>query len=163
MSELYDFVVNDIDGKEFSFDKLKGKVILIVNTASKCGFTNQYEGLQNLYEKYKNSNFMILGFPSNDFLFQEPGSNEEIKNFCLINYGVDFQMFEKINVRGKKAHPLYKYLIQGDGKKELKGAVKWNFTKFLFDKSGNMINRFSPTTKPEDIESVIANTIDVYK
>jgi glutathione peroxidase len=117
MSQLLSFTLNDIDGNDFSFEKLKNKVILLVNTASKCGFTPQLEGLQRLYEKYRDQDFIILGFPSNDFLFQEPGNNSEIKNFCLINYGVDFPMFEKLHVKGKKQHPLYKYLIQGDGKK----------------------------------------------
>lgn len=155
MSQLYNFTLKDIDGNDFSFEQLRNKVILIVNTASKCGFTPQLEGLQKLYEKYKDRNFLILGFPSNDFLFQDPGTNSEIKNFCLINYGVDFTMFEKIHVRGRKQHDLYKYLTQGDGKKEFEGKIKWNFTKFLIDRNGNIVGRFSPDTKPVDIEERI--------
>jgi len=155
MSQLLSFTLNDIDGNDFSFEKLKNKVILLVNTASKCGFTPQLEGLQRLYEKYRDQDFIILGFPSNDFLFQEPGNNSEIKNFCLINYGVDFPMFEKLHVKGKKQHPLYKYLIQGDGKKEFEGKIKWNFTKFLFDRNGQMAGRFDSATKPEDLEESI--------
>ena len=155
MSGLYGFTAADIDSDAFSFAQLEGKVVLIVNTASKCGFTPQYEGLQKLYEKYRDKGLIVLGFPSNDFLFQEPGSNAEIKNFCLINYGVDFPMFEKIHVRGSKAHPLYKFLVEGAGDKRYKGSIKWNFTKFLFDRKGNIIERFSPATKPEDIEDKI--------
>ena len=155
MSQLLSFTLKDIDGNDFSFEQLRNKVILIVNTASKCGFTPQFEGLQRLYEKYRDQDFIILGFPSNDFLFQDPGNNSEIKNFCLINYGVDFPMFEKLHVRGRKQHPLYKYLIQGDGKKEFEGKIKWNFTKFLFDRKGQMAGRFDSATKPEDLEERI--------
>lgn len=155
MSQLLSFTLKDIDGNDFSFEQLRNKVILIVNTASKCGFTPQFEGLQRLYEKYRDQDFIVLGFPSNDFLFQDPGNNSEIKNFCLINYGVDFPMFEKLHVRGRKQHPLYKYLIQGDGKKEFEGKIKWNFTKFLFDRKGQMAGRFDSATKPEDLEERI--------
>lgn len=155
MTELYNYKLNDIDGNEFSFENLKGKVVLIVNTASKCGFTSQFEGLQKLYEKYKDENFEILGFPSNDFLYQDPGTNSEIKNFCLLNYGVDFKMFEKIKVRGKNIHPLYKYLTSGAGNSNLKGGIKWNFAKFLFDGEGKLVERFSPATTPADIEKSI--------
>lgn len=155
MSQLLSFTLKDIDGNDFSFEQLRNKVILIVNTASKCGFTPQFEGLQRLYEKYGDKDFIILGFPSNDFLFQDPGNNSEIKNFCLINYGVDFPMFEKLHVRGRKQHPLYKYLIQGDGKKQFEGKIKWNFTKFLFDRKGLMVGRFDSATKPEDLEERI--------
>lgn len=155
MSELYSFKMRDIDGNDFTFDTLKGKVVLIVNTASKCGFTPQFEGLQLLYEKYVTQGLVILGFPSNDFLFQDPGTNEEIKNFCLLNYGVDFTMFEKLHVRGSKAHPLYKFLVTGQGKKQFKGSVKWNFTKFLFDRNGQMVDRFASTAKPEEFENRI--------
>ncbi len=158
-SSLYDFKAKDIDGNDFYFEQLKGKVVLIVNTASKCGFTPQYEGLQKLHEKYNQKGLVILGFPSNDFLFQEPGSNEEIKNFCMLNYGVDFKMFEKIHVRGKKKDSLFKFLVSGAGNPKLKGAIKWNFTKFLFSKEGNLSDRFSPLTKPEDIEDKISNLL----
>ena len=155
MNEFYSNFAKEINGNDFSFESLRGKIVLIVNTASKCGFTPQYEGLQKLHEKYFEKGLVVLGFPSNDFLFQEPGTNEEIKNFCLINYGVDFLMFEKIHVRGRKAHPLYKYLVTGCGNKNFKGAIKWNFTKFIFDREGNLTGRYSPITKPEDIENKI--------
>lgn len=155
MSELYNYLVKDLDGNDYSFEQLKGKVVLIVNTASKCGFTPQYEGLQKLYEKYGEQGLMIIGFPSNDFLFQEPGSGSDIKNFCMLNYGVDFPMMEKVHVNGSKAHPVYKYLTGGAGNSDLKGSVKWNFSKFLFDRQGNAVERFSPATKPEDFEENI--------
>ena len=152
MSSLYSFTMKDIDGNDYSFEQLKNKVVLIVNTASKCGFTPQYEELQRLYEKHKDMNFEILGFPSNDFGFQDPGTNAEIKDFCIRNYGVDFQMMEKIHVRGRNQNELYKYLVKGDGVKEYSGSIKWNFTKFLINKSGNIVGRFSPDTKPRSIE-----------
>ncbi len=155
MSEFYDFTAKDISGNEFSFKQLREKVVLIVNTASKCGFTPQYDGLQTLYDKYGEKGFVILGFPSNDFLLQEPGLNDEIKNFCRINYGVNFPLFEKVHVRGSKANPLFKFLVKGAGDNRYKGAIKWNFTKFLFDRKGNIIERFSPATKPEAIENKI--------
>jgi glutathione peroxidase len=135
-------------------EEYKGKVVLIVNVASKCGFTPQYEGLEKLYKKYKDKGLVILGFPSNQFAHQEPASNEEIVEFCKINYGVTFQLFKKIDVNGKNAIPLYKYL-----KKELSGtlggAIKWNFTKFLIDSDGKAIKRFAPSFKPKDIEEDI--------
>ena len=159
MSAFYNFIVKDIDGTDYPFKELKGKVVLIVNVASKCGFTPQYEGLQKLYETYKDKGLEILGFPSNDFLFQELASNNEIKNFCLLNYGVDFHMFEKIHVRGSKSHELYKYLTRDNENKEFKGSVKWNFTKFLFDRSGKMIGRYSPATKQEEIEGEIVKLL----
>lgn len=152
---IYDFNVKDIDGNEISMSKYKGKVLLIVNVASKCGFTGQYEGLEKLYSKYKDQDFMILGFPSNQFSNQEPGSNKEIKEFCTLTFGVDFDMFAKIDVNGENADPLYKYL-----KKEATGiagseSIKWNFTKFLIDKNGKVIERFSSMKKPKDIEPKI--------
>ena len=155
MSQFYSFTMKDIDGNDYSFDQLKNKVVLIVNTASKCGFTPQYEELQRLYEKHKDMNFKILGFPSNDFGFQDPGTNAEIKSFCMLNYGVEFQMMEKIRVRGRNQNELYKYLVKGDGVKEYSGSIKWNFTKFLINKSGNIVGRFSPDTKPSSIEESI--------
>ncbi len=152
---FYDLKAKDIKGKEFSFLNLKGKTVLIVNTASKCGFTAQYRGLQAIYEKYKDQGFTVLGFPSNDFLFQEPKSNTEIQNFCQINFGVTFPLFEKIHVRGKNCHPVYRFLTEGEGKREFKGAIKWNFTKFLVDSNGHIAARFSPFTKPEKISQKI--------
>jgi len=152
---IYDFTVKNIDEKDVSLSKYKGKVLLIVNVASKCGFTPQYEGLEKLYDKYKNDNFMILGFPSNQFSNQEPGSNKEIKEFCQLTYGVSFDMFAKIDVNGENEIPLYKHL-----KNEASGIlgtrnIKWNFTKFLIDPYGKVIDRYGSLTKPKEIETEI--------
>lgn len=152
---IYDFKVTNIKGEEVLLEKYKGKVLLIVNVASKCAFTPQYEGLETLYQKYKNKDFMILGFPSNQFSNQEPGSNKEIQEFCSLTYGVDFDMFAKIDVNGKNTAPLYKYL-----KKEASGifgteSIKWNFTKFLISKDGKVIERYGSTTKPQEIQEDI--------
>ena len=147
---IYDFKVNDIDGNEVSMEQFKNKVLLIVNTASSCGFTPQFEGLQKLYDEYKNKDFVVLGFPCNQFKNQDSGTNQEIKTFCSMNYGVTFPMFEKIEVNGKDTHPLYKFL---KSKKSgiLGNKIKWNFTKFLIDREGNVIKRYASQTKPEDI------------
>lgn len=152
---IYDFNVKTIDGQEISMSKYKGKVLLIVNVASKCGFTSQYEGLENLFEKYKNEDFMVLGFPSNQFANQEPESNEKIKEFCSLTYEVKFDMFAKVDVNGDNEAPLYKFLKSNQ--KGILGteAIKWNFTKFLVDKDGNIINRYASTTTPESIEDDI--------
>ncbi|MGF7046520.1 glutathione peroxidase [Paenibacillus sp. DS2015] len=152
---IYDYQVNTLAGEEVSLSKYEGKVLLIVNTASKCGFTPQYKGLQELYEKFKDHNFEILGFPSNQFKEQEPGSADEIEQFCQVNYGVTFPLFEKVDVKGNTAHPLFQYLS-----KEAPGvmgskAVKWNFTKFLVDSQGKVLDRYAPATTPDKIESVI--------
>ncbi|AHJ11650.1 glutathione peroxidase [Sulfurospirillum multivorans] len=149
---IYDFEVKTISGEIISMSSFKNKVLLIVNVASKCGFTSQYEGLERLYEKYKDQGLVILGFPCNQFMNQEPLSEEEIQSFCSLNYGVTFPMFAKIDVNGEEAHPLYKYLKEAQ--KGLLGieAIKWNFTKFLVDKSGVIVNRFAPATKPESLE-----------
>jgi len=157
---IYNFNVKDINNNEISMSKYKNKVLLIVNVASKCGFTGQYEGLENLYKKYKNEGFMILGFPSNQFSNQEPGSNKEIKEFCRLTYGVEFDMFGKVDVNGKNEIPLYTYL-----KKEASGifgteGIKWNFTKFLVDSNGKVIDRFGSTTKPVDIEDDIKRLLN---
>lgn len=148
---IYDFTAATLSGKEQSLADYKGKVVLIVNTASKCGFTPQYAGLEALYEKYKDRGFVILGFPCNQFGAQEPGSASEIEQFCQVNYGVKFPMFGKIDVNGSNAHPLYKFLTSA--KPGILGteAIKWNFTKFLVDKNGNPVKRYAPNTKPEDI------------
>lgn len=127
---------------------------MIVNTASKCGLTPQLEGLENLYKEYKDKNFEILGFPCNQFANQDPGTNKEISEFCLINYGVTFTMFEKIDVNGQNAHPIYKFLKE-NAKGTFGSEIKWNFTKFLIDKEGNVIKRYSPITTPEKIKSDI--------
>ena len=157
---IYNFNIQDIDGKEISMSKYKGKVILIVNVASQCGFTPQYEGLEKLYQKYKNDNFMILGFPSNQFSQQEPASNDKIKIFCTTTYDVHFDMFAKIDVNGDNAIPLYKYL-----KKEQTGflwteSIKWNFTKFLVDADGNVIKRYGSSTEPKDIKKDIEKLLE---
>ena len=152
---IYDFNVKTIDGQEISMSKYKGKVLLIVNVASKCGFTSQYEGLEKLFEKYKNEDFMVLGFPSNQFANQEPESNEKIKEFCSLTYDVKFDMFAKVDVNGENEAPLYKFLKSNQ--KGILGTenIKWNFTKFLVDKEGNVIDRFASTTTPESIEKDI--------
>ena len=150
-TKFYSFKAKSLQGDDISMETYKGKTILIVNTASKCGFTPQYEGLENLYQTYKDKGFVILGFPCNQFGNQEPGDEKSIAEGCVLNYGVSFQMFSKINVNGKNAHEIYKYL-----KEELKGTfgrkIKWNFTKFLIDKNGKPFKRFSSTTKPEKID-----------
>jgi glutathione peroxidase len=152
MTSVYDFSATMIDGKPRKLADYKGKVLLVVNTASKCGFTPQYKGLEALYKKYKDKGLVVLGFPSNQFGAQEPGPESEIAEFCEMNYGVTFPLFSKIDVNGDAAHPLYKYLTSA--KKGLLGseAIKWNFTKFLVDKDGNVVERYAPTTKPEDLE-----------
>ena len=152
---LYDFELMTIDKEKTTLAPYKGKVLLIVNVASKCGFTYQYEGLEKLYKTYKDKGLVVLGFPSNQFSNQEPCNEEEIKNFCSLTYDVTFPMFSKIDVNGENAHPLYVYL-----KKEQSGilgseSIKWNFTKFLVDKQGNVIERFAPTTAPESLEETI--------
>ena len=157
---IYDYNVKDINDNEISMSKYKNKVLLIVNVASKCGFTGQYEGLENLYKKYKDQDFMILGFPSNQFSNQEPGSNKEIQEFCRLTYGVEFDMFAKVDVNGENEIPLYTFL-----KKEASGilgtqSIKWNFTKFLVDKDGKVIDRFGSTTKPADIEDDIKKLLN---
>lgn len=152
---IYDFSVKDIDGKEVSMSKYKGKVLLIVNVASKCGFTVQYKGLEELYSKYKDKDFMILGFPSNQFANQEPGTNKEIKEFCSLTYGVEFDMFEKIDVNGDNAHPLYVYLKANAPGFAGTTAIKWNFTKFLINKDGEILNRYGSVTTPEEIEKEV--------
>ncbi|KTD85395.1 glutathione peroxidase [Paenibacillus etheri] len=156
---IYDFEVNTLRGAEESLSKYKGKVLLVVNTASKCGFTPQYKGLQEVYEKFKDRGFEVLGFPSNQFAGQEPGESDEIAEYCEINYGVTFPMFEKIDVKGDEAHPLFKYLS-----KEAPGvlgskSVKWNFTKFLVDQDGRVLKRFAPKTTPQQIESYISKLL----
>lgn len=155
---FYQFKAKTLQGKEISMEQYKGKVVVVVNTASKCGLTPQYEGLEALNQKYKDKGLVILGFPCNQFGNQEPGGAKEISEGCLINYGVSFQMFEKVDVNGDTAHPLFKYL-----KKELPGflisKVKWNFTKFVVDRNGKPVKRFSPTTKPEQMEAYIQSLL----
>lgn len=152
--KFYDFEAVAISGETIKMEEYKGKVVVIVNTASKCGFTPQLEGLENLYEKYKDQGLVILGFPCNQFGNQDPGSNAEISEFCLINYGVSFQMFEKIEVNGANAHPLYKFLKE-EAKGTMGNEIKWNFTKFLIDREGNVVSRFASMTTPEKMEKNI--------
>lgn len=154
---IYDFKVTDIEGKEFDLSSLKGKKVMIVNTASKCGLTPQYEELEKLYETYKDQNFVIVGFPSNDFMSQEPGSNEEIKEFCTKNYGVSFPMMGKIEVKGKGMHPLYQFLTEKSKNGYSDNSVKWNFQKYLINEEGKLVKVIAPGTKPlsEEITSWI--------
>jgi glutathione peroxidase len=152
---VLDFKARALSGEEIDLSRYKGKVLVIVNTASKCGFTPQYAGLEKLYEKYKDKGLEILGFPCNQFGGQEPGSDEEIANFCQKNYGVDFQMFEKVDVNGADAHPLYKFLTHEAPGALKTEAIKWNFTKFLVDKNGKVLKRFAPNVAPKDLESDI--------
>jgi glutathione peroxidase len=151
---IYEYKADDIDGQQQPLSQYEGKVLLIVNTASKCGFTPQYKDLEALYQKHKDDNFLVLGFPCNQFNSQEPGDEEDIKNFCEINYGVTFPLFSKVDVNGENAHELFRYL-----RKETKGllgdAIKWNFTKFLVDQEGHVIKRYAPTTNPLSIEKDI--------
>jgi glutathione peroxidase len=158
---IYDFEVTTINGEKISMSKYKDKVLLIVNVASKCGFTPQYSGLEELFQKYKDKEFMILGFPSNQFANQEPAKNEEIKQFCMVNYGVSFDMFAKIDVNGENASPLYNFLKEKQGGFLGIDAIKWNFTKFLIDKNGEVVDRFAPTTKPKDIEANIKKLLKI--
>jgi glutathione peroxidase len=153
---LYDFTVDDIDGKPQSLSVYKGKVVLIVNVASKCGFTYQYEGLEKLYQTYKDKGLVILGFPSNDFLSQEPGSEEQIKNFCTLTYGVSFPMFSKVTVKGKKAHPLYTYLTSKETNGQFSGSITWNFNKFLVGTDGKTLARFGSKDEPMSSAMVAA-------
>lgn len=141
--------IKDINGVPFEFSKHKGKVILLVNVASKCGFTKQYEGLEALYQEFKEQGFVVIGVPSNDFANQEPGSAEEIKQFCQVNFGVSFPLLEKVNIKGPQRHALYEKLVSPKTNMGYSGSIKWNFTKFLFDKEGKVIQRFSPFTKPQ--------------
>lgn len=152
---VYSFHAKSINGEETSLEKFQGKILLIVNVASKCGFTPQYEGLEALYRNYQDKGFEILAFPCNQFGAQEPGDESEIKDFCKLTYDVSFPMFQKIDVNGANTHPLYQFL-----KSEEKGllgteGIKWNFTKFLIDRKGNVVDRFAPATKPADLEKDI--------
>lgn len=159
MTDVYQFSATTIKGEQVSLADYRGKVILIVNTASKCGLTPQFDGLEKLYEKYRERGLVILGFPCNQFREQDPGSNTEIEQFCQVNYGVTFPMFAKIDVNGPTTHPLFNYLkaaapgIFGSEK------IKWNFTKFLINRNGEVVARFAPATKPAKIEKAIANSL----
>ena len=151
MSErlIYDFTMNDIDDNPVTLEKFRNKVLLIVNVASKCGFTPQYEGLQELYQEFKEDGFSVLGFPANNFLSQEPGTNSEIKQFCSAKYNISFPVFSKISVKGNDISPLYTFLTEKDTNPGFSGTIKWNFTKFLVDRAGNIVDRFAPMTRPD--------------
>jgi len=153
-SSFYDFKVEDIHGKEYDLAQLKGKKVLVVNTASKCGFTPQYEGLESIYRKYGGEDFVVLGFPSNDFLGQEPGSNEEIATFCSTRFDVSFPMMSKISVKGKHIHPLYRWLTKASENGVEDSKVSWNFQKYMIDENGNLVGHFSPKKKPQSDEII---------
>ncbi|HYH02076.1 MAG TPA: glutathione peroxidase [Bacillota bacterium] len=175
---VYDFKAKTMDGKEISLDTYRGKVLVIANTASKCGFTPQYAGLQKLYQQYQARGFEVLGFPCNQFAEQEPAENHEVQQFCEINFGVTFPLFQKVEARGSNAHPLFQYLtaqapfkgldlehpignaltdaLQNNFPEYLEGdSIKWNFTKFLIERNGNVVGRFEPTTEPEAMQTEI--------
>jgi len=158
MNTFYDFEAEDISGKLIKMSEYKGKMVLVVNTASHCGFTPQFDGLEKLYKDYQAKGFVVLGFPCNQFAGQEPGSAAEIMSFCKLTYGVSFPMFSKINVNGKEAHPIFTYL-KSELPDVLGGRIKWNFTKFLIDRTGKPIKRFAPTDIPEKIEKYLAKII----
>jgi glutathione peroxidase len=151
---FYNFTVETIEGESFSLSQLKGKKVMVVNTASKCGLTPQYEQLEAIYKQYKNKNFVIIGFPANNFLSQEPGSNEDILEFCTKNYGVTFPMMAKISVKGDDIHPLYKWLTSKSENGVLDADISWNFQKFLIDEEGNLIKSIPPRQKPDSEEIV---------
>jgi len=152
---FHSFTMNTIDGEEISMETFKGKKVMVVNVASKCGFTSQYEDLQKLFEEYGGENFTIVGFPANNFLKQEPGTNEEIKEFCTVNYGVTFPMMAKISVKGKNIDPLYEWLTIKENNGVMDAKVGWNFQKFLIDENGNLVDMLSPKSSPYD-EKIIS-------
>ncbi|MGM0547320.1 MAG: glutathione peroxidase [Bacteroidota bacterium] len=152
---VYEFKTTNINGKETSLSKYSGKVLLIVNTASECGFTPQYEGLQKLHKEYKDEDLVILGFPANNFGGQEPGTDEEIKQFCKVNYDVGFPMFSKVSVKGDDQHPLFQYLTTAENP-DFTGEIKWNFEKFLIDTNGKLVHRFRSDVKPQSTEIIKA-------
>lgn len=148
---VYEFKLNSINGEEIAMSEYEGSVILIVNTASECGFTSQYEGLQKIYDQYKENQFYVLGFPANNFGGQEPGTNEEIQEFCKVNFGVNFPLFSKLSVKGDEIHPLFDYLTNLDNA-DFTGEIGWNFEKFLIDRNGNLLRRFKSSVDPESNE-----------
>lgn len=161
MMGFYDYSARKMNGREVKMETYKGKVVIVVNTASKCGFTPQFAELETLYEKYKDQGLAILGFPCNQFANQDPASNQEIQNFCQLNYGVSFDMFEKVDVNGPETTPLYQFLKE-EAKGAFGGKIKWNFTKFLIDRKGEVIRRYAPATPPlkmeEEIKKLLAET-----
>ncbi|WP_019638254.1 glutathione peroxidase [Paenibacillus fonticola] len=159
MSQLYQFKVRTIDGEITTLEQYKGKVLLIVNTASACGLTPHYEGLQQLYSTYNDQGLAVLGFPCNQFAGQEPGTEEEIKDFCNLNYHVTFPLFAKIDVKGDNAHPLYRYLVEHVPAPYRTGDIEWNFVKFLIDREGNIVKQYSARTEPLEIEDDIRQAL----
>ena len=159
---VHDFTMKDIDGNDVKLDKFKNKVVMIVNTASRCGYTPQYEGLQKIFDKYKDRGFVVLGFPANDFMGQEPGTEKEIKEFCRLKYNVAFPMFSKISVTGSDQHPLYGFLTNRKTNPEFGGDISWNFNKFLVDREGRVVGRFGSKDKPEDpiVTAAIEKSLD---
>jgi glutathione peroxidase len=155
-SSVYDFTLNSIDGQSAPLAAYKGKVLLLVNVASKCGFTPQYKALEALYEKYKDQGLVVIGFPANNFMAQEPGTNEEIKTFCTRTYNVTFPMYTKISVKGEDEAPLYQFLTDKGANPNTGGEIKWNFTKFLVGRDGTIISRFEPAVKPDSPQVVAA-------
>jgi glutathione peroxidase len=155
-TSVLDFTVKDIDGQDVPLSRYRGKVVLIVNVASKCGLTSQYKDLQRLHEQYADAGLAILGFPANDFLAQEPGTNEQIKQFCMTNYGVEFDMFAKVSVKGRGKCELYRYLTSEKSNPDFGGELKWNFTKFLLNREGKVIARFGPRTRPGEANVISA-------
>ncbi|HEX9919614.1 MAG TPA: glutathione peroxidase [Pyrinomonadaceae bacterium] len=147
---MYDFTLKDAKGKDVKLSEFRGRVVMLVNVASKCGYTPQYDGLQKIYERYREQGFTILGFPANNFGAQEPGTDEQIQEFCRINYGVTFPVFSKISVKGDDKHPLYKYLTERETNPDFAGEIKWNFNKFLVARDGRILARFDSADKPED-------------
>ncbi len=158
MAKIYDFKALKSNGKELDFKEFEGKVLLIVNTASKCGFTPQFKGLEELNQKFKDKGLVVIGFPCNQFASQDPGSDSEIQEFCQLNYGVTFQIMKKIDVNGENGHPIFTFL-KSKTKGLLGSKIKWNFTKFLIGKDGETIKRYAPTTKPEKLESDIISML----
>ena len=155
---FYDYSAVKMNGTEVKMEEYKGQVVIVVNTASKCGFTPQFEGLEELYKKYKDKGLVILGFPCNQFASQDPGDNKEIEGFCKLNYGVTFPMFQKIDVNGDNEHPLYTFL-KSEQKGTLGNKIKWNFTKFLIDREGNVVDRYAPTVEPSKMEKDIVKLL----
>jgi glutathione peroxidase len=151
---VLDFTMKSIDGNDVKLDTYSGKVLLLVNVASKCGYTKQYKGLEAIYQKYKEQGLVVMGFPANNFFWQEPGTNEEIKTFCTTKYNVTFPMFAKISVKGSKIHPLYKFLTSKQTNPEFGGGISWNFNKFLVDRTGKVVARFSSKDEPESVKVV---------
>ncbi len=150
VTNLYSFTMKNIDGQDVSLGTYTGKVLLVVNVASKCGFTSQYEGLEKLYKEYGAKGLVVLGFPANNFLGQEPGTETQIKQFCTMTYGVTFPLFAKISVKGGEQHPFYKYLTEKETNPEFSGSITWNFNKFLIGRDGKILNRFGSRTTPQD-------------